>query len=100
MAVLSSFRRKSTARSSPQTTVVNLPVLLLLRTLSLPTSHGGQTSRPRAQNGGTVRNGFKEIGLISIKNGMLITMANGTIGNIVHGIREHFGFAQVALPYT
>lgn len=66
--------------------VVNLPVLLLLRALPLPTSHGGQTSRPTVQNGGMARNGLKEIGLMSIKNGMLVTMANGTIGNIVHGI--------------
>jgi hypothetical protein len=51
-----------------------------------PTSHGGQTSRPSIQNGGTVRNGFKEIGLMSIKNSTLITTANGAISNIMHGI--------------
>lgn len=38
------------------------------------------------QNGGTARNGLQEIGLMSIKNGMLITMANGVIGNVIHGI--------------
>lgn len=84
---LSSFRRKSTARSSSQTTVVNLLALLLLRALPLQTSHGGKTSRLIVQNGGTARNGFKEIGLMSIKNGMLITMANRIIGNVIHGIR-------------
>ena len=51
-----------------------------------PTSHGGQTSRPSVQNGGTARNGLQQIGLMSIPNGMFITMANGTIGNILHGI--------------
>jgi hypothetical protein len=66
--------------------VVNHPLLLLLRALPLPTSHGGQTSRPTVQNGGTARNGLKEIDLTSIKNGMLITMACGTIGNIMYGI--------------
>ncbi len=66
--------------------VVNLPILLLLRALPLPTSHGGQTSRPTVQNGGMARNGLKEIGLMSIKNGMLVTMANGIIGNVIHGI--------------
>jgi len=65
--------------------VVNLPVLLL-RALPLPTSHGGQTSRPTVQNGGMARNGWKEIGLMSIKNGMLVTMANGIIGNAIHGV--------------
>ena len=64
---------------------MNLPVLLL-RVLPLPTLHGGQTSRPSVQNGGTARNGLKEIGLKSIRSGMLITMANVTIGNIVHVI--------------
>jgi hypothetical protein len=33
------------------------------------------------QNGGTARIEFKESGLMSIKNGMLITVVNGTIGN-------------------
>ncbi len=86
LADLSSFRKKSTARSSSQTRLVNLLVLLLLRALPLATSHGGQTSRPSVQNGGTVRNGLRDIGLMSIKNGILITMANGTIGNILHRI--------------
>jgi hypothetical protein len=66
--------------------VVNPLVLLLLRALPLPISHGGQMSRPSTQNGGTAQNGFKEIGLMSIRNGMLITMANGAIGKILHGI--------------
>ena len=100
LADLSSFRRKSTARFSSQTTVVNLPALLLLRALLLPTSHGGQTSRPSVQNGGMARNGLKEIGLMSIKNGMLITMASGTIGNIYVWYLITSGFARVALPYT
>jgi hypothetical protein len=65
--------------------MANLPAVLL-RALPLPTSHGGQTSRLSVQNGGTARNGLEEIGLMSIKDGMLITMANGTIGNITHGI--------------
>jgi hypothetical protein len=51
-----------------------------------PTSHGGQTSRPSVQNGGTAQNGFREIGLMGIKDSMLITTAHGTIGNILHGI--------------
>jgi hypothetical protein len=46
------------------------------------------------QNGGTARIGFKESGLMSIKNGMLITMVNGTIGNRM-GLRM-FGFAWAA----
>ncbi len=50
--------------------VVNLPVLLL-RALPPPTLHGGQPSRPSVQNGGTVRNGLKEIDLMSIKNGIV-----------------------------
>lgn len=66
--------------------VVNLPVLLLLRVLPLPTSHGGQTTRPSVQNGGMVRNGFEEIGLMSIKNGTLVTTDNGTIGSTLRGI--------------
>jgi hypothetical protein len=37
------------------------------------------------QNGGRAQNGFREIGLMGIKNSMLITTANGTIGNILHG---------------
>ena len=41
------------------------------------------------QNGGTAQKGLQEIGLMSIKNGMPITMANGTIGNILHGM---YGF--------
>lgn len=61
-------------------------VNLLHRALPLQTSHGGQTSRPTVQNGGMARNGLKEIGLMSIKNGMLVTMANGIIGNVIHGI--------------
>lgn len=51
-----------------------------------PTLHGGQTSRPSMQNSGTARNGLQEIGLMSIKSGMLITMVNGAIGNILPGI--------------
>lgn len=83
LADLSSFRR-STTKSSSQTLEVSLPAVLLLRTLPLPTSRGGKTSRQSVQNGGTVRNGLKEIRLMSIKNGRLITMANGTIGNLRH----------------
>ena len=41
---------------------------------------------PAVQNGGMARNGLKETGLISIKNGMFITMANGIIGNVIWGI--------------
>lgn len=70
--------------------VVNL-LVLLLKALPLPTSHGGQKGRPVVQNGGMGRNGLKEIGLISIKNGMLIIMANGIIGNAIH---EHLCFAR------
>jgi len=36
------------------------------------------------QNGGMVRNGFKETGLMNIKNGLLITIANGIIGRVIH----------------
>jgi len=61
-------------------------LLLLLRPLPLPTSHGGQTGRPTVQNGGMAQNGLKEIGLMSIKNGMLGAMANGIIGNVIYGI--------------
>jgi hypothetical protein len=32
------------------------------------------------------QNGLKEIGLMSIKNGMLGAMANGIIGNVIYGI--------------
>lgn len=64
--------------------LTNPPILLLLRAKPIP--HGGQTSRPTMQSGGMARNGFKEIGPMNIKNGMLITMASGTIGNILHGI--------------
>jgi hypothetical protein len=32
------------------------------------------------------RNGFKGISLMSIKNGTLVIMVSGTIGNILHGI--------------
>ena len=41
---------------------------------------------PAVQNGGMARNGLAESGLMSIKNGMLITMVNGTIGNNLYGI--------------
>lgn len=76
-----------------------LPILLLLKLLLLRAlllrvllpraktiSHGGQTSRPNMRSFRTARNGFKEIGPMNIKNGMLITMASGIIGNILHGI--------------
>ncbi|KAH8586812.1 hypothetical protein B0O99DRAFT_700600 [Bisporella sp. PMI_857] len=62
------------------------PAALGNRSQVAPTSHGGQMSRPNMQNGGTARNGLREIGLMSIKNGMLITMANGTIGDTLHRI--------------
>jgi len=51
-----------------------------------PTLHGGQTSRPILQNGGTARNGLQEIGLMSIKSGMPFTTASGTIGSMLHRI--------------
>jgi len=50
--------------------VVNLPVLLL-RALPPPTLQGGQPSRPSVENGGTARNGLKEVDLMSIKNGTI-----------------------------
>lgn len=45
------------------------------------TLHRGQMRIPNMQNGGTARIGFKGSGLMSIKNGMLVIMINGTIGN-------------------
>ena len=38
------------------------------------------------QNGGMGRNGLKEINLMSIKDGMLVIMANGIIGSTIHGV--------------
>jgi hypothetical protein len=67
------------------------PVALGNRNQVAPTSHGEQTSRPSMQNGGTARNGLQEIGLMSIKNGMLITMANDTI--LVWDLRT-FGYGS------
>jgi hypothetical protein len=60
----------------------------LLQLRSLPPSHGGQTSRPHMQNGGMARSGFKETGLMSIKNGILIIMVNGSTGNILYEVGE------------
>ena len=87
---LSSFRRESTGKFSSQSRRAparklqrQAPVLLLR---ALPTSHGGQTSRPTVQNGGMGRNGLKEINLMSIKDGMLVIMANGIIGSTIHGV--------------
>ena len=61
--------------------VVNLPALLL-RALPLPTPREGQTRRPTVQNGGIARNGLKEVGLMNIKNGMLITTASNVYASI------------------
>jgi hypothetical protein len=74
------------ARTSP---VANLPLLLLLRALPLPKLHGRQTSRPAVQNGGMARNGLRESGLMSIRNGVLVTMAICITGNVIHWIWEH-----------
>lgn len=44
---------------------------------------GGQTSRPNLQNSGTAQDGWPGVGPLTISDGVLIIMVNGTIGNIM-----------------